>query len=99
MAMVNTQMKTYSYYSYGEKDGYGQEQLSTSPAGTVKMAINILSQSVQDNALYSGAQYIGLTHNKDISDKWVILYGTEKLKVQYVNPLGRMCQVFMARCS
>ena len=63
------------------------------------MAINILSQSVQDNVLYSGAQYIGLTYDKSITDKMVILYGTEKLKVQYVNLLGRMNQVFMARVS
>ena len=97
--MINAQMKPYSYYSYGTQDNYGQESLSSSPEGTVKMAINILSQSVQDNALYSGAQYIGLTYDKSITDMMVILYGTEKLKVQYVNPLGRMNQIFMARVS
>lgn len=95
--MINAQMKPYSYYSYGTQDDYGQESLSSSPEGAVNMAINILSQSVQDDALYSGAQYIGLTYDKSITDKMVILYGTEKLKVQYVNPLGRMNQVFMAR--
>ena len=94
--MINTDMRNYDYYLYGEDNGYGQPALSKEKQGTIKISINITSQSVQDNINYSGAQYIGLTHDKEVSDKYVIKYGNEMLKVLYVNPKGRFKQVFMA---
>ena len=60
------------------------------------MAINITSQSVQDNINYKDSQYVGLTHAK-VDDTYVIEYGDERLKVLYVNPTGRFNQVFMSR--
>ena len=50
--MINAQMREYDYSTFGVKDAYGQEVPSTTKAGSVKMAINIASQSVQDNSLY-----------------------------------------------
>lgn len=93
--MINTDMKPYSYFALGEENDYGQPQLSQEPVGVIKMAINITSQSVQDNINYSDAQYVGLTH-ADVNDSYVIEYGNKKLKVLYVNARGRFKQVFMA---
>ena len=92
--MINTEMHFYDYFTYGEKDDYGQPQLSEETQGTIKMAINITSQSTQDNINYKDASYIGLTHAA-IDDTYVIQYGPEKLKVLYVNPMGRYKQAFM----
>jgi hypothetical protein len=94
--MISTNMRAYNYYLYADSDGYGQPQLSEEIAGTVKMAINIASQAVQDSILYNGAQYVGLTRD-DITDKYVIQYGAERLKVLYINPNGRLKQIFMSR--
>lgn len=88
-------MQTYNYFTYGDDDGYGQPALSASPVGQIKMAINITSQSIQDNINYSQAQYVGLTH-ANVDDTYVIEYGKERLKVLYVNPYGRIKQVFMS---
>ena len=88
-------MRLYDYYLYSAADEYGQPQLSESAQGQVKIAINIISQSVQDNINYKGASYIGLTHAL-LEDTYVIQYGDLKLKVLYVNPKGRLKQVFMA---
>jgi hypothetical protein len=88
-------MRTYTYFTFGELDAYGQPQLSADPAGSIKMAINISSQSVQDNINYKNAAYVGLTHDKAINDSYVIQYGESKLKVLYVNPKGRLTQVFL----
>lgn len=93
--MINADMRLYDYYTYGKDDGYGQPQLSEEVKGQIKMAINITSQSAQDNINYKDASYIGLTHSP-IDDTYVIQYGKEKLKVLYVNPKGRLKQVFMA---
>ena len=94
--MINADMRIYDFYTYEENNAYGQPQLSKDVKGSVKMAINVSSQSVQDNVLYTGAEFVGLTH-ADVTDKYVIQYGDEKLKVLYVNPKGRFKQVFMTR--
>lgn len=89
-------MRTYNYFTFGENDEYGQPQLSEEVQGTIKMAVNIVSQTIADNVNYKQATYIGLTHDAKVDDTYVIEYGAEKLKVLYVNPKGRLKQVFMA---
>ena len=93
--MINADMRSYSYFTFGAPDSYGQRKLSEEPKGTVKMAINISSQSIQDNINYKNCAYIGLTHSL-LDDSYVIQYGDKKLKVLYVNPKGRLKQVFLA---
>jgi hypothetical protein len=98
--MINTDFRTYNYFSIGDKDGYGQATImkdsSGNPVvqGTIKMAINISSQSVQENINYKDARYVGLTLG-NVNDKFVIDYNGSKLKVLYVNARGRYKQVFL----
>ena len=92
--MINTNMCIYDYYLYEDKNGYGQPTLSKDVKGTIKMSVFTTNQNTQDNINYEGAKYIGLTHAK-VTDKFVIKYGEEKLKVLYVQPKGRYKQVFM----
>lgn len=99
--MINADMRSYDYYLYGADDSYGQKTLISDEnnepikQGSVKMAINITSQSIQDNINYKDSQYMGLTF-ANVDDTYVIQYGSERLKVMYVNPRGRYKQVFMA---
>lgn len=93
--MISSRMREYNYFLYGDTDGYGQVTLSKLPVGTIKMAIHNTSTSTQDNILYKDATYLGLTHNQDIDDAYVIQYGAERLKVLYAVPAGRYRQVFM----
>lgn len=94
--MINARMKQYEYYLYTDANEYGQPQITEEAQGTIKMAISITSQSVQDNINYKDAQYIGLTLN-EINDKYIIQYGEEKLKVLFVYGGGRYKQVFLQR--
>lgn len=94
--MISNQMKNYNYQTYIDRDEYGQPALSTDTK-EVKMAIYFASEAINENPLYSGAQYTGLTLDKGIAANCVIHYGDEKLKVLYVNSAGRYIQVFMAR--
>ena len=88
-------MQSYHYRTFGERDEYGQPQLSDL-GGFVKMCINIVSQGIADNVNYKEATYIGLTHDAKVDTTYVIEYGAVKLKVLYVNPKGRLKQVFLA---
>ena len=92
--MINADMREYDFYTLDGKDMYGQPQLSEKKAGTIRMAINITSQSTQDNILYKNCTYIGLTM-ANITDAFVVDYNGEKLKVLYVNSKGRYNQAFM----
>lgn len=92
--MINTDMRLYNYFTFGDNGGYGMPQLSSEPTGTIKMAINISSQSIQDNILYKDCSYIGLTR-ENIDDTYIVEYEGQKLKVLYVNPKGRFKQVFL----
>lgn len=95
--MISTMFRRYSYFTIGAKNAAGQTIMPSKdavPEGTIMMAINLTSQSIQDNINYKGAQYMGLTHAK-VDDTYVIQYGEERLKVLYVNSAGRLNQVFM----
>ena len=84
--MFDAKMREYDYYILQDKDEYGQQTLSTIPEGKVKMAIFISSQSAQDNILFEGCNYIGLTYNAKVRDTYVIDYEGEKMKVLYITP-------------
>lgn len=93
--MINTDLRLYDFYTFGEDDGYGMATLSDTPNGKIKMAINISSQATQDNILYKDCSYVGLTQDANVNDAYVIDYGESKLKVLYINPKGRYKQVFL----
>lgn len=95
--MINTQMRYYNYHTLGEPNAYGQIVINRNaePEGVVKLAINTTSTSIQDNVNYKDALYVALTLDKQISDKYIIHYGDEKLKVIYTIPFGRYIQVFL----
>lgn len=92
--MVNVDMRYYDFFLYGGKDTYGLPALTNEAQGKIKMSISVSSQAVQNNAKYKDATYIGLTH-ASIDESYVIDFNGEKLKVLYVNPVGRYKQAFM----
>lgn len=95
--MIATQMRSYNYSRISNvNDDYGQPTV-IEEAGTIKIAINFTNETISENTLYSGAQYVGLTLNKNVDDSYIIQYEEEKLKVLYVNAKGKYTQVFMAR--
>ena len=100
--MIGPSMREYEFYKYSDgPNEYGQQTLikdeNGEPVvqGTVKLAINNTSTSIQDNIRYKDATYLGLTMDNSITDRYVIQYGAERLKVLYVNPQGRYKQVFL----
>lgn len=95
--MINTSMRLYDYFTLGAPNGYGQATMpaeDAAPVGKIKMAISISSQSVQDNINYKDCAFVGLTQ-APIDDNYIIQYGDVRLKVLYINPVGRYTQVFL----
>lgn len=94
--MISTDMRQYSFYTYGEPNEYGQSVLAAEPQGKIKMSIYIAAQSAIDSLLFENSTYIGLTTDAEVNSTYVIEYGKERLKVLYVVPYGRYKQVYMA---
>lgn len=95
--MINSQMRNYDYYTFEGKNSYGQPSLSEDKKGIVKMAIHLITEDIDENSFYSGANYMGLTFDKAVNSTFVIQFGEEKLKVLTTNPQGRYVQVSLAR--
>lgn len=87
-------MRDYTFSTLGGRDLYGQPQ-TTEGIGTVKMAIYLYTQNVTDSIKYRDCSYIGFTNDKTIADNYIVNYENKKLKVLYVNPVGRFRQVYM----
>ena len=89
--MINANMREYNYFLISaEPNNYGQHILIKNEngepkiQGTIKMAISIASQSITENITYKGANYVGITQDKNMSDHFVINYDGKLLKVQYI---------------
>lgn len=95
--MINRDMELYYVYEYDtNKDAYGQFDLNKeAECDYAQMAIYLTSQSIQDNINYKNATYVGFTYY-DFKDTHIIGYKDKFLKVLYVNPQGRLNQVFMS---
>jgi hypothetical protein len=91
--MINANMREYNYFLISaETNSYGQHTLIKNEngepeiQGTIKMSISIANQTVHDNITYKGANYVGITHDKNVNDRYVIECDGKLLKVQYVTP-------------
>ena len=94
--MINTTFNDYDYYVFSQSENdYGEKTISTTKAGSVSIAIYLYTQNITSNIKYKDAQYIGLIESTNIKESCVIAYGDKKLKVLYVNPVGRWQQVYM----
>ena len=91
--MINANMREYNYFLISaETNSYGQHTLikddDGNPVvqGTVKISISIANQSVSENITYKGSNFVGITHDNNVNDHYVIDYDGKYLKVQYVTP-------------
>lgn len=98
--MIIGNFRYYDYWRITVNEEYGQEVLpdaAAEPIGQVKLSIYPTSTGTQENILYANCSYVGLTYDAEIDDKYIIQYGKERLKVMYIQPIGRYKQVFLKR--
>lgn len=76
-----------------ENGAVSEDSGDTTPQA--KIAIYLNNQSTTDNINFKDATYVGFTYNT-LGDNCVIDYDGTPLKVLYVNPQGRMKQLYMA---
>lgn len=96
---VSTTTNAYGEVVVEQTRGEVEEEPTSSTdteVNTIKMAINLSNQHNNNNIIYTEADYIGLTTDQ-VDDTYIIEYGDYKLKVKYVNPIGRFKQVALVK--
>lgn len=82
--------KKYFYFTYNtELDSYGQFVENSTPTGTIKLALFLNSQNVNNNPLYADCEYCGKTFDSNIetvfnNSGFRILNGNDFLKAKYI---------------
>ena len=60
-------------------------------------SVNLYKQNSFDDIRYQQAEYLILTKDKNITDKDTLVFNGQEYKVLYVNPFGRLNQVWVSK--
>lgn len=94
--MIAPKMRSYSCEILGALDEYAQS-IAAASTDTVLISLSEVNHSNNDNVLYSDAEYIGFTFNRDLDDTYILITDKGRLKVTYVNRDGRYNVVYLKR--
>ena len=88
---INARLQTM-----GGKDRYGQELVNVIEDKPITLTFGLYNHKQTDDVRYQDVEYTGLTPY-DVSDNQIIVIDNTKYKVLFVNPFGRMSQVFLKK--
>ena len=93
--MINREMRQATVVTYGGIDEYGQMMTTPTASRTISMTFGMYQHTPTQDIRFQDVKYVGLTSDREISDKDTVIIDGKEYKVSYVNPFGRMTQVFM----
>lgn len=76
-------------------DSYGQTRQGTAAERNVDMMLKLYSHYNTSDVRYADVKMIGLTSDKTITDKNVIVAAAQTYSVLFVNNAGRLAQIFL----
>lgn len=80
--MIHRELQIVKVLSFGGVDAYGQKNLAPEER-EVEMFMRPYSQNIIPNPLYNEVEMVGLTRDRNITDKNEILVDNVKYKVLY----------------
>ena len=94
--MINNEMISVVVKEYVTgTDSYGQTRQGTAAERNVDMMLKLYNHSNTSDVRYADVEMIGLTSDKTITDKNVIIAAAQTYSVLFVNNAGRLAQVFL----
>ena len=76
-------------------DSYGQTRQGAAAERNVDMMLKLYNHSNTSDVRYVNVEMIGLTSDKTITDKNVIVAAAHTYSVLFVNNAGRLAQIFL----
>ena len=92
--VINRSMREALKFSLAADDEYGQATLDTENPSTIHLTFGLYNPKEVADVRYQDVEYTGLTFD-NLTDNDVIQLGEDKYKVKFVNPFGRISQVFL----
>lgn len=89
-------MRPAIVYSFGDLDEYGFPTLNEELSRQVLMTFTLFTHHPVEDIRYQGIEFTGLTADT-LTDNDVVEIEGNKYKVKFVNPCGRLNQVFLIR--
>jgi hypothetical protein len=93
--MFNRDIVDATVVTYGGVDEYGQMMTTPTASREISMTFGLYNHSESSDVRYMAVNYTGLTRDKEITDKDSVIIGGKEYKVLFVNPYGRLTQVFL----
>ena len=87
-------MRQANMLRYIDSDEYGQPVLDTENPQSIELTFGLYNHTETEDVRYQDVEYTGLTQY-EVSDKNVIQLDGKNYKVKFVNPFGRIKQVFL----
>lgn len=94
--MVNREMRKVTLVSYKPgADQYGQQMQVPNQEKEIEMTFGLYTHTESEGPQYQDVNYYGLTREKGIADNQTVRIDDKDYKILFVNPFGRLTQVFM----
>ena len=94
--MINREMVSATVVTYGGVDEYGQMLTTPTASREISMTFGMYQHQETSDVRFQNVTYTGLTKDQELTDKDHVVIDGKEYKVTFVNPHGRMRQVFLS---
>lgn len=95
--MINREFRKCALRHYAGEDEYGQQLAFVESERPIEATFNIYTHGETADIRFQDITHISLTKDKEICDADTLTFDGVEYKVQFVNPYGRLTQVFLIR--
>jgi hypothetical protein len=95
--MINREFRKAILRSYAGVDAYGQMLSTSVDSREIDITFGLYNHTETSDVRYQEATHYGLTKEKDINDKQTLAIEGIEYKIIFVNPYGRLTQIFMRK--
>ena len=93
--MINREIVKATVNTYGGIDEYGQELAEIQSTREIEVTIGIYTHTATSDIRYQDVSYFGLTKDKEVTDRDILVIGDKEYKVLFVNPTSRWTQLYL----
>lgn len=93
--MINRELRNATVVTYGGVDEYGQTSTAAQASREISITFGLYQHAEVNDVRFQDVTHYGLTRDRDITDHDHIIIDGVEYKVLFVNPFGRMTQVFL----
>ena len=93
--MINREFRQATVVTYGGIDEYGQMLTTPTASRNISVTLNLYSHTQTSDVRFQEVSHVALTKDRTITDKDVLIIDGKEFKVFFVNPFGRLAQVFL----